>query len=171
MDERPGDGADKPCQAADARRMLHPTSVNRRVPQSLNPDPSWTSHLDLQDVSLMGRPPPHDESCPGVQQHNETRGEASHNAAPIRTDSQAADEPSAHPTGQAELVLQERVQLLGDKDQGIWHLGDKGPWGPAGFCGVIAASFGPAMVQSLSTQMEEGGSQNARLPTCSPGFL
>lgn len=65
----------------------------------------------------MGRPPPHDESCPGVQQHNETRGEASHNAAPIGTDSQAADEPSAHPTGQAKLMLQERESICcGTKD-------------------------------------------------------
>lgn len=56
----------------------------------------------------MGRPPPHDESRPGVQQHDETRGEASHNAAPARADSQAADEPGAHPAGQAKLMLQER---------------------------------------------------------------
>lgn len=63
----------------------------------------------------MGRPAPHDESCPGVQQHDEARGESSHNAASIGTDSQAADEPSANPAGQAKLVLQEKVQLLGDK--------------------------------------------------------
>lgn len=61
----------------------------------------------------MGRPAPHDESRPGVQQHNETRREASHNAAPAGADSQAADQPSIHPAGQAKLMLQdrERIQL------------------------------------------------------------
>ena len=117
----------------------------------------------------MGRPPPHDESCPGVQQHNETRGEASHNAAPIRTDSQAADEPSAHPTGQTKLVLQERESSY----CGAEDLGDPAcrGQGPAGFHGGITAGFGPAMITSLSTRMEEGGSQSAGLPTCNPGFL
>lgn len=107
MEEHPEDGADKPCQA---RRMLHTTSVDilEAHKAAPHPQPSWTSHLDLQDVSLMGGPPPHDESCPGVQQHNETRGEAGHNTAPVGTHGQAADEPSAHPTGQAKLVLKEK---------------------------------------------------------------
>jgi len=117
----------------------------------------------------MCRPPPHDESCPGVQQHDETRGEASHNAAPVRTDSQAADEPSAHPTGQAKLVLQERESSY----RGAKDLGDPAfrAQDPAGFHGGITAGFGPATITSSSTRMEEGGSQSARLPTCSPGFL
>lgn len=134
-----------------------PQWINEVHKAAPHPDPSRTSHLDLQDVSLMGRPTPHDKSCPGVQQHNETRGEASHNTAPVRTDSQAADEPSAHPAGQAKLMLQERESSY------CWSedLGDPAfrGQGPAGFHGGITAGFGPAMITSLSTRVEQGGSQ------------
>lgn len=90
----------------------------------------------------MGRPPPHDESCPGVQQDDETRGETGHDTAPVGTDGQAADEPGAHPAGQAKLVLQERESsCCGDKDLGDPALRGQGP---AGVRGGITAGFGPA---------------------------
>lgn len=66
----------------------------------------------------MGRPAPHDEPRPGVQQHDEAGGEAGHDAAAARTHGQAADEPRAHATGQAELVLQDRQSSWGMKLRG-----------------------------------------------------
>lgn len=60
----------------------------------------------------MGRPAPHDEPCPGVQQDDEAGGEAGHDTAATRTHGQAANEPCTDPTGQAEFVLQEKQLQL-----------------------------------------------------------
>lgn len=64
------------------------------------------SHLDLQDVSLMGWPATQNQACTGVQEHHEARGEASHNATATGAHGQGADKPGVQPATQAELVLQ-----------------------------------------------------------------